>query len=125
MPLLYQPKPGSIVICDFRGYVAPEMVKTRPVVVLAKSPTHPQLLTVVPISTTQPVPALACHIQLTTSPIPGNVVTCWAKCDMVATVALSRLDRVKVGHRQYDVPTLNPAELTAIKAAVAAALGVP
>ena len=36
MPLLYQPKEGSVLICDFRGYEVPEMVKIRPVVVIRK-----------------------------------------------------------------------------------------
>ncbi|MCV2223524.1 type II toxin-antitoxin system PemK/MazF family toxin [Pseudomonas sp. C98] len=36
MPLRYQPKEGSVLICDFRGYEVPEMVKVRPVVVLRK-----------------------------------------------------------------------------------------
>lgn len=50
----------------------------------------------------------------------------WAKCDMVATVALSRLDRVKTrvaGRREYQVFQLQPDQLAAIRAGVQAALG--
>ncbi|WP_414861947.1 hypothetical protein [Pseudomonas sp. IT-P176] len=36
MPLQYQPKEGSVLICDFRGYEVPEMIKVRPVVVIRK-----------------------------------------------------------------------------------------
>jgi uncharacterized protein YifN (PemK superfamily) len=40
MPLKFQPKIGSVVMCDFEGYVVPEMIKVRPVVVLAKHTAH-------------------------------------------------------------------------------------
>jgi len=36
MLLRYQPKEDSVLICDFRGYEVPEMVKVRPVVILRK-----------------------------------------------------------------------------------------
>ena len=48
MPLLYQPKEGSVLICDFRGYEVPEMIKIRPVVVIRKHRTNSLLVTVVP-----------------------------------------------------------------------------
>lgn len=53
----------------------------------------------------------------------------WAKCDMLATVALDRLDRVKVrdaaGRRTYEVFHLDAAALRAVQAGVKAALGLP
>jgi uncharacterized protein YifN (PemK superfamily) len=52
----------------------------------------------------------------------------WAKCDMVATVALTRLDRVMVkagGKRTYHAFPLSPADLEAILRGVRAALGIP
>ncbi|MFK5246002.1 type II toxin-antitoxin system PemK/MazF family toxin [Glaesserella parasuis] len=36
MALKYQPKEKAVVMCDFSGFIAPEMVKTRPVVVISK-----------------------------------------------------------------------------------------
>ena len=126
MALLYQPRPGEVVMCDFRGYVAPEMVKRRPVVVLARSRTNRQLVTVVPLSTTAPNPVGPHHYPFAQSPLPNAVgVACWAKCDMVATVALARLDRCKAGRGVYVVPKLSAADLATIRAAVAIALGVP
>ncbi|TAM88997.1 MAG: hypothetical protein EPN41_04700 [Candidimonas sp.] len=49
---------GEIVICNFdTGFRVPEMVKQRPVVVISKTSTHARgLCTVVPLSTTLPVP---------------------------------------------------------------------
>ena len=53
----------------------------------------------------------------------------WAKCDVLATVALDRLDRVKVrdagGRRTYQVFQLDAAALSAVRDAVKAALRLP
>jgi uncharacterized protein YifN (PemK superfamily) len=126
MALLYQPRPGEVVICDFHGYVAPEMIKRRPVVVLARNRRNRQLVTIVPLSTTAPEPIGPWHHPLAESPLPNaRGVACWAKCDMVATVALPRLDRCKAGRGTYVVPKLPEADLAAIRVAVAIALGVP
>ncbi len=125
MALLYQPRPGNVVMCDFAGYVMPEMIKVRPVVVLARNRKNRQLLTVVPLSTTAPTALEDYHHELAVNPLPGKAaVTCWAKCDMVATVSLSRLDRVKGPKRRYSVPVLSAAEFEAIQRGVANALGL-
>jgi uncharacterized protein YifN (PemK superfamily) len=126
MALLYQPPIASVVMCDFDGFVVPEMVKVRPVVVIARHRQNRNLVTVVPLSTTQPTTLAAHHHELSTNPLPGKAhVTCWAKCDMLATVSLHRLDRYKSGKRQYVVPTISPQDFAAIKAGVGAALGIP
>lgn len=53
---------------------------------------------------------------------------CWAKCDMLSTVSLARLDRIKTrdrqGRRCYVVSQLETDEFIAIKAAVRCALGL-
>lgn len=53
----------------------------------------------------------------------------WAKCDVVVTVALRRLDRVRTkgpqGQRVYSTPALAPASFAAVQACVKAALGLP
>ncbi|MGN7442685.1 type II toxin-antitoxin system PemK/MazF family toxin, partial [Pseudomonas lactis] len=54
MALLYQPKEGSVLICDFRGYEVPEIIKIRPVIVIRKHRTNKLLVTVVPLSTINP-----------------------------------------------------------------------
>lgn len=131
MALKFQPKQGSVVMCDFAGYVVPEMIKVRPVVVLAKHPDNSQLVTVVPLSTTEPVPHRAYHLKMDKNPLPDNATTvCWAKCDMVATVSLSRLDRCKLakrapdGSRQYVVPVVETADFDQIQKCVKSALGL-
>ena len=54
-PITFHPKPGHVLICDFNtGFRPPEMVKKRPVVVISES--RQQLVTVVPLSTTEPNP---------------------------------------------------------------------
>jgi len=50
MGLKFQPKPRMVLICDFRGFEPPEMVKRRPVVVVASNPDRDQMVTVVPLS---------------------------------------------------------------------------
>jgi len=127
MPLLYQPKEGSVLICDFRGYEVPEMIKVRPVVVIRKHRTNSLLVTVVPLSTTAPDRVLEHHLELQ-SHLQDASPICWAKCDMVATVSLSRLDRIKSrdrhGKRIYVISQLETDEFYAIKVAVRSALGL-
>ncbi len=123
MALLYQPRPGCVVMCDFKGNVVPEMIKVRPVVVIARNRKNRQLVTIVPLSTTMPTALEDHHHPLAANPMPGKAsVRCWAKCDMVATVSLARLDRVKGPKRQYVVPVLPAADFEAIRRAVATAL---
>jgi len=125
MAMLYQPRPGNVVICDYRGFVVPEMVKVRPVVVIARNRKNRRLVTVVPLSTTGPISLEDHHYPLAINPLPGReAISCWAKCDMLTTVSLGRLDRYKVGRGQYAVPTLPSDDFEAIRRAVAIALGL-
>ena len=127
MPLKYQPKEASILICDFSGFVPPEMVKKRPVVILRKHPHNSSLVTVVPLSTTAPTRVGAHHVELPCY-IPGEAEICWAKCDMIYTLSIERLDRCKVrsrqGGREYKVFTMTPEHFDAVKTAVLAGLGL-
>ncbi|MGH9958192.1 MAG: type II toxin-antitoxin system PemK/MazF family toxin [Pyrinomonadaceae bacterium] len=55
MPIIFHPKAGAVLMCDFNGFRKPEMIKTRPVVIV--SPNHLNrhgLYSVVPLSTTAP-----------------------------------------------------------------------
>lgn len=123
MAMLYQPRPGNVVICDYRGFVVPEMVKVRPVVVIARNRRNRRLVTVVPLSTTEPDRLEVHHHALARNPLPGRErISCWAKCDMLTTVSLERLDRYKVGRGQFAVPMLPVADFEAIRRAVAKAL---
>lgn len=126
MPILFRPKPGCVLYCDFTGYIAPEMVKSRPVVII--SPAHiarQNLVTVVPLSTTAPDPVQKYHYKLTGNPIPGNAsIEVWAKCDMVATVSFERLDRVKLGRGNYQTGAVSIEQVKAIRRAALVALGI-
>ena len=125
MALTYQPRAGSVVMCDFVGFVVPEMVKVRPVVIIARNRKNRFLVTVVPLSTTAPGAMEPHHYELPINPLPGKAaVRCWAKCDMVATVSLARLDRYKVARGQFVVPILAPADFIAIRIGVANALNL-
>lgn len=128
MPLTFHPGPGAIVICDFsEGFRPPEMVRVRPVVVISPRRRATQLVTVVPLSSVPPAPPEPWHYQLPPGAYPPARGPIWAKCDVVATVVLTRLDRVKAriaGQRVYQTFQLGDADLAAILAAVRAALGL-
>lgn len=125
MVLAFQPRPAQVVMCDFAGYVVPEMVKVRPVVVIARNRSNRRLVTVVPLSTTPPVAPDARHPALSANPLPGRErIACWAKCDMVATVSVARLDRYRTERRRYVTPSLPASDFQAIKRAVASSLGL-
>ena len=128
MPLTFHPEPGTILICDFSiGFRPPEMVKVRPVVVISPRRRGSKLVTVVPLSGTEPKPVLPWHWPLPAGLYPPARGPMWGKADVVITVALERLDRVKVrdasGQRRYITVHLTTAQLVELRCAVRAALG--
>jgi uncharacterized protein YifN (PemK superfamily) len=130
MPLNFHPASGAIVICDFStGFQPPEMVKVRPVVVISPRRRTGQLATVVPLSSTPPAVFESWHYAIPAGAYPPARGPMWAKCDVVATVALARLDRIKTrdraGNRVYQIFQLGPVEMAALQAAVKAGLGLP
>ncbi len=127
----FHPKPGHVLICDFNtGFRPPEMVKKRPVVVLSRS--HQQLVTVVPLSTTEPNPIEKWHHELREASLPASLrrTKHWAKCDVVVTVAFWRLDRVCIGKhpttgkRMYVSHVVSPEDFAAIRQSVLHGLGL-
>ncbi len=108
MPILYAPRPGQILMCNFdvseeeHGYQPPEMVKTRPVIALTgHMASKPGLVTVVPISSIAPNPIFLCHCDIPKRSLPntsyfGRVAENWVKGDMIYTVAFHRLDFVRL-----------------------------
>lgn len=112
MPIQFIPKPGAVLLCNFgpdpsivppQGFacgpvsVPPEMIKERPVVVIA-TPTGFGLSVVVPLSTKMPPKALPCHhcIPAGSYPFLDPNIDSWAKADLVQSVSFRRLDRLKV-----------------------------
>lgn len=133
MPLTFHPHPGMVLICDFNsGFKAPEMIKRRPVVVVSPRPRRSnQLCTIVPLSTTAPNPVEPFHHRMDPRSLPGKLARkeTWAKCDMLATVCLDRLDRVMVGKgpegkRIYVAEQVVEEDLEAIRRGVMLALGM-
>jgi uncharacterized protein YifN (PemK superfamily) len=124
--ITFHPKAGTVLVCDFRGYLEPEIVKTRPVVVV--SPNHmrrPGLVTVIPLSTTAPLRVEAYHYLLRGNPVPGSdAEAVWAKCDLVATVSVARLDRKKVSRGQYAVGNVSMEQVRAMRRCAAISLGL-
>lgn len=100
MPLKFHPSQGAVLICDYStGFILPEMIKKRPVVVVTPRPRRQrQLCTVVPLSTTKPEPVEKHHCKLDALSLPDkfSIPEVWVKCDMIATVSLERLDRIKI-----------------------------
>lgn len=132
MALSFQPKARSVVYCDFSGNIAPEMTKRRPVVVLRAHKRSPKLVTVVPLSTTRPVPVEDWHCLLRQSPLPdADAKEVWAKCDMISVVCTERLDLIHTGRflpngkRECMLPKIGIEQFDAIRRGVASVLGFP
>ena len=128
----YAPYAGQILLCDFRGFIKPEMEKTRPVVVLTPRPLSEKkrTVTIIPLSTTDPKIIAPYHIRVQ---LPGELPPhwaqeCWAKCDMLYTVSFVRLGFMKLekdkdGKRTYYQQRLDAKQMTALRVAAQQALG--
>ena len=135
MPLPFYPQMGTIVICDFKGFMEPEMTKRRPVIVVSpKRKNSPRLCTVVPLSTTAPRPVESHHVRLDFGddplPAPYDSSVCWAKCDMIYQVSLDRLTlpfdgKDPSGKRVYDQRIATAETLSDIRNCIARALSIP
>lgn len=91
-------------MCDFSGFEEPEMVKERPVIVLAgPMKGRGALVTVVPLSTVEPPTLMPYHLKMPKQCLPKNGMfqerDSWVKGDMIYTVAFHRLDLIRVGPR--------------------------
>ena len=129
-PLPYHPKMGEVLRCDYTGLVPPEMDKVRWAVVLSpKFINRPNLCTVVPLSTTAPLPPCGYHVCLDRDPSPDpSGAAVWAKCDMMMTVSFARLsaywDKKIEGKRRYVGLHVSGQDLGRIRHATLAALGM-
>ncbi|WP_439853951.1 type II toxin-antitoxin system PemK/MazF family toxin [Pseudomonas yamanorum] len=121
MPLYHHPKQGDVLLCDFtRGFVAPEMLKIRKVVVISPTATHKRkLCTVVPISSTAPDIQYDWHHLLRINPLhTDGYKALWVKCDMIYTVSFERLDKLhrktRTTGREYFVPRLGAEDMRGV-----------
>ena len=131
MTIRFNPSPGDVLICDFSaGFKAPEMVKRRPVVIIA--PRHrygPGLVTVTPLSTTPPRPdqIWTAKLYLPLPPPYGSPV-CWVKGDMLYTVSFDRLMPFRIGKNEdgkriYQPVSLTPEQFATVQRCVLNGLG--
>jgi len=133
MPLRTHPELGTIVICDFSEFNAPEMTKKRPsIIVSPRLRRRAGLCSVVPLSTTEPHEIEAYHHKLHIDPplpAPYNNKICWVKCDMIYTVSFNRLTipfkgKDMNGKRIYDDRVIDKSDLIKIQQCILHGLGM-
>jgi mRNA interferase MazF len=125
MAISFIPKAGMVLICDFRSNVPPEIMKVRPVVVISPMRIYRAgLCTVVPLSAKRPCPICHYHHLLPSNPIPGPPREIWAKCDLVTSVSLTRLDRVQIGRGKHVIGHVGETDLHAIRRKAALSFGI-
>jgi len=135
MALQFPPLLGQILECDYsRGFVPPEMVKKRLVVVISPRLPHRDFLcNVVPLSTTPPRADILyqCKIKLPIAPPPPfRSLSVFAKADMFAAVSYQRLSMpsekrdTATGKRKYVKIVLSTDELKKVHCAILYALGL-
>ncbi|MBR25736.1 MAG: hypothetical protein CML46_02130 [Rhodobacteraceae bacterium] len=125
--LSFQPRPGQILACHFGlGFEVPENVKTRPVLVVSpKQRENTGLCVVVPISSKRPDEPKPYHFMLPAGLVPNEkYAESWIKGDMVVSVGLHRLDRFKVGFREYAAPMVPDEVLREARRCVLHAVGM-
>lgn len=98
----FHPKQGALLLCRYEpGFAAPEMTKTRVVVVMTpRLRRRDGLCSVIPLSTTPPHQPqdYHCEVQMAPElPHPWGGASKWAKTDMIATVGFDRLMLIGMG----------------------------
>jgi len=108
MAIIYHPRPGQILMCDFRkGFKEPEMNKYRPVLVLTPGMKgRAEIVTVVGFSTAKPNPVMNFHCQVPKASLPMTGYfqksETWVKGDMIYAIGFHRLDLIKLGTKGPD-----------------------
>ncbi len=109
------------------------MTKKRPVIVISpRRRRGPLLCTIVPLSTTAPVPRENYHLLIKLDPPlppPYNKHFAWVKADMLYTVGAQRLTCPYFGHdesgkRQYHNAVLSDEDLQSVIRCVSLSLGI-
>jgi mRNA interferase MazF len=135
MAIQFNPTQGTVLVCDFNtGFVEPEMVKRRPVVVVSpRLRTRERLCTVVPLSTTDPVVVAPYHYRICIDPplpSPYDAKFHWVKADMIYTVSFGRLHCMfdgkdpASGKRNYDIRVIEREDLLKIQQCMLHAVGL-
>jgi mRNA interferase MazF len=135
MTLMYHPAPGEVLLYNYNtGFISPEMIKIRPVIVVSpRLRRRDNLVAVVPLSTTEPNPLEPhqCEIELAVLLPPlFHATKMWAKCDMLATVSRARLDRFRAGRQQgmgarsYVSGQISAEQLISVRKSILCGLGL-
>ncbi len=131
--LTFHPRRGSVLICDYKGFKAPEMIKARPVIVISpRFRSHSNICTVVPLSTTPPNVIENYHMKVhfeRNLPSPFDANEHWIKADMLNTVSFERLSLIKCGKgpngtRKYLDICLSDEQLAELESKIKLALGI-
>jgi len=126
MTIDFHPRTGMVLICNYEtGFVLPEMVKLRRVVVVSEDDHNKYgLCTVIPFSTTPPGTEQPFHVRFEPASYPflHQHLPSWAKCNMINTVSCQRLDRVRIG-KNYLSPRINEEDLSRIYKAMLTVFG--
>lgn len=129
----YHPNRGEVLLCNYSGFKAPEMVKIRPVIIISpRFRSRKNLCTVIPLSTTMPKPIEDYHMQIAFPrrlPEPFNAEFHWVKTDMINTVSLDRLSLIRcgklpTGQRKYYQEKATPEQLKQIEKRILISLGI-
>lgn len=114
--LMFQPKKGDVVWCNFSGFVIPEMVKRRPVIIIKKHKHNSKLVYVLPISNLSPENIKGHHHRLDNEFCIKffNDKDHWVKIDMIYTVSIDRLDRIKTLDGERIIPSIDTKTLEEI-----------
>lgn len=116
-----------------KAFREPEMVKSRPCIVVSKRIKHrPNLVTVVPLSTTRPDPVMPYHCEIAMDmelPKRWSATTCWVKGDMIYALGFDRADlfhlgRGPDGRRVYQTQTVSRDTLAKAQRCILAELGL-
>ncbi len=131
MPIIYPPRRGEILICDFTNLLSHEMSKVRPVVALSPRIKHrSDICTVVPLSTTKPEWVNDYHYLLHFKellPPPFDKPEMWLKGDMLYTLNISRMNYPykKTGQgRRYIHYSVSADDMVEIEKCVCNGLGI-
>ena len=114
-------------MCDFNGFVVPEMVKPRPVIVVSpRLPHRSEIVAIVPVSLTAPIHSEPFVVRLSKNynPLEDDALPCWAKCDMLLNISRARLDGFKVGRRKWETPLISRSDLSVVRHGVLHGLGM-
>lgn len=126
LPIKWTPKPGQVVMCDFRFLIKPEMQKERrAIVVSSKAASGAGRCSLVPVSLTASRETNPFHFEFKAGRYPFFHATepVWAVCDHVYTLALSRLWQVNVGRRP-GIPSISDADLAEVRNRLGTGLGL-